>query len=438
MDSFFSPKSIAVVGASATAEKTGHQILKNIIEGGFKGDIYPINLHEKNILKKKTYPSLINIGKKVDLVVIVIPAPSVAKVVEEGAKLGTKHFVIISAGFSEIGGKGKKLEKALETIVKKNKLHIMGPNCLGVLAPGAKLNAAFGGPMPPAGNVSLISQSGAIISSLYDWAGPRNFGFSKIVSLGNTLQLDENECLKYLEKDPETKVIVLFLKHFKDKEAFLKLCKRISKKKAIILYKSGEHGVKKKRLQTELIHAGVLYVESIEHLYDLTHCCSVLPVPKGDTVCVVTNAGGPATIAKDAIRDSKAIRFSSCNPAVQKELAKILPPEALPANPLDLIGDAQADVYEKSLKIILKNKATHALIVILSPQAMTEEMESAKAIIAVKKKYPEIPLITCFMGGTSVQESTQLLLKNHIPCFLDPLDAVWTVEQLNFLRQSRS
>ena len=434
MDNFFSPKSVAVVGASATPGKTGHEVLKNIINGGFEGKIYPINPRESEILGKVAYKSLNDTPQKTDLVVIVIPAKYVPAVVQEGALLGIKNFVIITAGFGEIGEAGAYLDVELKKLVEKHDLHVMGPNCLGVIAPHSKLNAAFGGGLPPAGNVALVSQSGAIVSSLADWAGVRNFGFSKMVSLGNTLQLNENECLEYLEQDDNTKVIVLFLKHFKDKSEFLKLCTRIGKQKTIILYQNEPD----KALTEELLQAGVLQVSTVEDLYNLTYVCSTLPIPKGNNVTVVTNAGGPGAIADEGVKASQNLKFAAFSEAVQQELVSMLPAEALPLNPLDLIGDAKADLYEKSLEILLRNKTTDSLLVILSPQAMTQAKESAQAVIAAKQMYLEIPMLACFMGGTSAQEGIDMLMNNGIPCFLDPLRALWALEKLEFIRQIRS
>ncbi len=430
MNSFFSPTSIAVVGASANPEKTGHAVLKNIIDGGFSGEIYPINPHETEIMGKPVYRSLNDTPSQAELVIIVIPAPYVPAVVKDAAEQGIKAFVIITAGFGEIGEAGKVFDAALQKIIDQYEIKIMGPNCLGVIAPHAKLNAAFGGKLPEMGNVALLSQSGAIISSLCDWAGLRHFGFSKVVSLGNTLQLNENDCLEYLTNDNDTEVIVLFLKHFHDKQKFLSLAARISKTKSIILYKSGGKKAITSELRKELESSGILLTTSLEELYNTTHLCSVVPLPKGKTTTVITNAGGPGVIATDAVHDSPLLEFAQFSESVQQELIASLPAEALPINPIDIIGDAKADLYEAALDIILKNKATDSLMVMLSPQAMTQAKESAEAIVAAKQKYSEIPIVTCFLGGTSVQVGVDILLHNKIPCYLDPAKAIWALETL--------
>lgn len=433
MNSFFFPISVAVVGASANPEKTGYAVLKNIIDGGFSGEIYPINPHETEIMGEPVYRSLNDTPSQAELVIIVIPAPYVPAVVKDAAERGIKAFVIITAGFGEIGEAGKVFDAALQKIIDQYEIKIMGPNCLGVIAPHAKLNAAFGGKLPEMGNVALLSQSGAIISSLCDWAGLRHFGFSKVVSLGNTLQLNENECLEYLENDNDTEVIVLFLKHFHDKQKFLSLAARISKTKSIILYKSGGKTAITESLRNELDEAGIVLATSLEELYNVTHLCSVVPLPKGEITTVITNAGGPGVIATDAVHDSPFLEFAQFNESVQQELIAALPAEALPVNPIDLIGDAKADLYDAALNIILKNKATDSLMVMLSPQAMTQSKESAEAIVAAKQKYPEIPIVTCFLGGTSVQTGIDILLENGIPCYLDPARAIWA---LNVLRKA--
>lgn len=437
MKSFFSPASIAIVGASANPDKTGHAVLKNIIEGGFSGEIYPINPHETEIIGETVYKNLNDTPTQAELVIIVIPAPHVPAVVKDAAEHGIKNFVIITAGFGEIGKAGVPLDEALKKIIKKHNIHIMGPNCLGVIAPYAKLNAAFGGPLPKAGNVALLSQSGAIISSLCDWAGLRHFGFSKIVSLGNTLQLNENDCFDSLANDKDTEVIVLFLKHFHNKEQFLSLASHISKKKSIILYKVGGKRTTTPELQKELNAAGILLATSLEELYNTTHLCSVVPLPKGKTTTIITNAGGPGVIATDAVHDSSLLEFAQFSENVQQELITALPDEALPINPIDLIGDAKADLYKTSLDIILRNNATDSLMVMLSPQAMTQTEKSAEAIVTAKQKYPEIPIVTCFLGGISVQTGIDILLQNRIPCYLDPARAINALEILKQIEEIR-
>lgn len=437
MNEFFSPTSIAIVGASANPEKTGYAVLHNIIEGGFSGEIYPINTHETEIMGKSVYKNLKDTPTQAELVVIVIPAPYVPAVIQDAAEQGIKTFVIITAGFGEIGKAGAPLDEELKKIIEKHHIHIMGPNCLGVISPHSKLNAAFGGALPAVGNVALLSQSGAIISSLCDWAGIRHFGFSKVVSLGNTLQLNENDCLEYLANDKDTNVIVLFLKHFYDKKKFLSLATQISKKKSIILYKSGEKKTIPPRLKEEIEATGILLTSSLEELYNTTHVCSVAPLPKGNTTTVITNAGGPGVIASDAVHDSPLLEFAQFDKSVQQALISSLPAEALPVNPIDLIGDAKADLYKTTLDIILKNNATDSLCVILSPQAMTQAKESAKEIIAAKQEYPKIPIVTCFLGGTSVQEGVDLLLKAGIPCFLDPAKAIQALEILQNIEKIR-
>ena len=437
MNSFFSPASVAVVGASANPEKTGYSVLKNIIGGGFPGKIYPINPHESEILGIPVYKNLNDTPLPAELIIIVVPAPHVPTIVKEATETGIKNFVIITAGFGEIGKPGSLLDAELKGLIKKHHIHIMGPNCLGVISPHSKFNGAFGGPLPKAGNVALLSQSGAIISSLCDWATMHHFGFSKVVSLGNTLQLNENDCLEYLTNDKDTNVIVLFLKHFHDKKKFLTLASQVSKTKSIILYKAGEKEALTLELQKELEESGILLAHSIEELYNMTHLCSVVPLPKGNTTTIITNAGGPGAVATDAVYDSPLLEFAQFSKSVQQELILSLPSEALPTNPIDLIGDAKADLYKTTLNIVLKNNATNSLCVILSPQAMTQAKESAEEIVTAKQKYPAIPIVTCFLGGTSVQAGVTPLLKAGIPCYLDPARAIWALEVLQKIKKER-
>ena len=441
MNEFFSPASVAVVGASATKGKLGHEVLKNIIAGQFPGEIFPINPHESEILKLPVHKTLSSTPTPADLAIIVVPAKIVPSIVQEGAENGTKNFVVITAGFGETGGAGIALDKELKTIIEKYDLHVMGPNCLGVINPHTNLNASFGGALPAKGNVALVSQSGAIISSLCDWAGIRHFGFSKVISLGNKLQLDENASLEFLENDPETKVIVLYLERFKDEKKFMEIATRLSKKKSIILYKSGitnlgraaveqhsgEEIAAEENLNEALEQAGVLRATSVERLFDVTHLCSCQCLPKGKRTAIVTNAGGPGVIATDALDGDPHLDVAELSEEVEEELKKVLPFATKIHCPVDLIGDALADRYEKSLDVLLKHDAADVFMVMLSPQAMTQPKESAEAIIAASKKYPNTPLVTCFMGGISVQGATELLLKAGIPCYLDPARAIWAL-----------
>lgn len=441
MKEFFCPASVAVVGASATPGKMGHEVLRNIIDGQFPGKIFPINPHETKILDLPVYKNLSEIPVPTDLAVIVVPAKIVPSIVRDGAKHGTRNFVIITAGFGETGKEGAALDAELQEIIKEYDLRVMGPNCLGVIAPHSKLNASFGGVLPAPGNVALVSQSGAIISSLCDWSGIRHFGFSKVISLGNKLQLDENASLEFLENDPDTNAIVLYLEQFNDKKKFLEIAKRLSKKKSIILYKSGTTALGRSAVEQHsgaeiaeegnlcesLEKAGVFRAKNVEQLFDIAHLCSCQPLPKGRRTIIVTNAGGPGVIATDAIDDDPHLDIAELSEEVKTELNKVLPFSTKVHSPVDLIGDARADRYKTSLDVLLRHDAADLYMVMLSPQAMTQANESARAIIEASKQYPDTPIVTCFMGGTSVQEAAELLLKAGIPCFLDPARAIWAL-----------
>jgi len=441
MNEFFSPASVAIVGASATSGKMGHEVLRNIIDGQFPGKIFPINPHETKILDIPVYKNLSDTPSPSELAIIVVPAKIVPSIVQEGAENGTRNFVIITAGFGETGKEGALLDEELKKLIEKHDLHIMGPNCLGVINPHAKLNASFGGTLPAAGNMALVSQSGAIISSLCDWSGLRHFGFSKVISLGNKLQLDENASLEFLENDPDTSAIVLYLERFNDEKKFLEIATRLSKKKSVILYKSGTTALGRSAVEQhsgaeaseegtlceDLEEAGVFRATSVERLFDIAHLCSCQPLPKGARTVIVTNAGGPGVIATDAIDDDPYLDIANLSEEVKNELNTVLPFSTKVHSPVDLIGDALADRYAKSLEVLLKSDAADAYMVMLSPQAMTQSKESAEAIIAANKKYPNTPMVTCFMGGSSVREGTELLLKAGIPCFLDPARAIWAL-----------
>lgn len=414
---FFAPKSIAVIGASRQAHTLGNDLLKNLKR--YHGRVYPVNPKAQKILGLKCYSSILDIPEKVDLAVIIVPAPVVEKVTAECAKKRVRGVVVISAGFKEIG----EIER--EEKLKKFNLKLIGPNCLGIINLWNNLNASFAGGCIKKGNVGLISQSGAMAVAILDWACRSKIGFSKIISIGNKAGLNENDFLKYLGRDEQTKVIMMYLESIERGFAFMELAKRIARRKPIIVLKAGESPAAKKAVashtgvlagsqeavEAAFHEAGIIQARTIEDLFDFAEAFSLMPLMKNNRLAIVTNAGGPAVMATDALARTKL---------------KLAP---LKNNPFDLRGDALAKDYGKAIRTILKNSRVDGLLVILTPQTMTEEDKTAEIIGRLKKKISK-PIISSFMGGKDIFSAWEILEKYGVPNYLYPERAVRAMSRL--------
>ncbi|MHC1627961.1 MAG: acetate--CoA ligase family protein, partial [Candidatus Nezhaarchaeales archaeon] len=379
------PRSVAVIGASRVEGKVGHVVLKNIIDGGYKGKVYPINPSADSVLGLKCYPKVSEIGEEVDMAVIVVPAERVLEVAEDCGSAGVKILVVISAGFKEIGVEGAKREAELVSLARKYGMRVLGPNCLGYINTSIGLNASFASLMPPRGHISFVSQSGALLSALIDKSPVEGIAFSKVVSLGNKSDLDEIDYMRLLANDPETKVIVLYLEGINKGEEFIRVAREVSVKKPIIALKSGvtEAGARAASSHTgsmagsEVAYAtafrqfGVIKAEDLTELFDSAICFESQPVPQYGNVVIVTNAGGPGILAADAC-GRLGLRLAELGAEIDRKLREVLPPAASTHNPIDVIGDAKADRYEAVLKVLSTREDLDSFVVILSPQAMTD------------------------------------------------------------------
>ncbi|MFH1074449.1 MAG: acetate--CoA ligase family protein [Candidatus Firestonebacteria bacterium] len=444
-DKVFYPKSIAIVGASTKENTLSRTIFTNLIEGGYKGILYPVNPKAESILGVKCYPTITAIPDGVDLAVIVIPSKYIPASLEECGKKGIKGIIIISAGFKEVGGEGVVLEKQVVEISKKYNMALIGPNCLGVINPDPKssMNAAFGKFMPKAGNIAFITQSGALGTAILDYAKGLNIGFSKFVSMGNKAGLKEMDLLKYLKDDPVTKVIIMYVEDMSNPREFLKVASEInddvSNMKPIVAMKSGRtaEGAKAASSHTgalagsdEMYEAlfnqcGVIRANTVEELLDVSIAFAHMPVPKGNRVCIVTNAGGPGIMTTDA-----AIKFglqlAKLDPATIAELRKKLPPTSNFNNPIDVIGDAQHDRYEWALEHVMKDKNVDCVIVLLTPQSVTDVEEIAMSVVKCTRG-TKIPVLACFMGIVDVSKGIDILKENNIPVYRFPEEAAMTM-----------
>ena len=432
------PTSIAVIGASAQEGKVGHDILKNLLTQGYAGKIFPVNPKGGEILGATAYVSVKDIPETPDMAVIVIPAKFVPDALEECGAKGIKTVVVISAGFGEVHtAEGRDLEDELITIARRLEINLIGPNCLGVVRPGAKMNASFAKELPPAGPIALISQSGAMGVALMDGAMQSGLGFSTMLSIGNKAVMDECDFLEICAQDPETTVIGFYLESIKDGARFLETARRVSSKKHIVLLKAGvsEHGRAAASSHTGALagsdaavealcaQAGIRRAHSTEEFLDLLGVLGMEPQLPTDRIAIITNAGGPGILATDAA-ESIGLKMPALAPRSAEALKPHLPAAASIANPIDVIGDADTARYEAAFTACQKDPNIDGIVVLLTPQVMTPCDDIAKAIVHLHTSSPMMPVVCAFMGGESVEKATNILRKAGIPVFPTPERAV--------------
>ncbi len=441
LEPLFAPHSIAVVGASRTPGSVGNAILTNLVFGGFTGVVYPVNPKAKSILGNRCVPNVAAIDDHVDLGVIVIPAAHVQGIVEAFADKGTRHFVVISAGFKEIGGEGTKREQDLKSLATARGLTIVGPNCLGIIntAPTVAMNATFGRGMPEAGPFGLISQSGALCTALLDYAKGVGIGFSRFVSFGNKVAVSENDLLLALAADPLTKAILMYVEELSHGQAFIETCHKIThggNPKPIIAIKTGrtQEGAAAAASHTGslagrdevydavLAQAGVRRVDSVKELFDCAEVFVDPMLPQGRRTAVVTNAGGPGIMATDACIRS-GMSLAKFQEYTLKSLRYQLPPTSSLKNPVDVIGDAKHDRYRAALDAVSSDEGVDQMLVIVTPQTMTDVTAIAD-VIRETKSFCGKPMVGCLMGLVDVSAGVQLLRSHGVPAYAFPEDAM--------------
>jgi len=432
LDPIFSPKSVAVIGATETLNSVGRTILENLIKGGFAGKIFPVNPKRPTVLGIQAYPSITDVPEKPDLAIIITPPATVPGIVKDCGTAGVKGVVIISAGFKEIGPVGVELERQVLAEATKAGIRIVGPNCLGVMVPGAKLNATFAADMAKPGSVGFISQSGALCTAILDWSLKENVGFSAFVSLGSMLDVGWGDLINHLGDDPNTKSIVIYMESIGDARAFLSAAREVALTKPIIVIKPGRTEAAAKAaashtgsltgsdevLQAAFQRVGVLRVEAISELFDMAEVLGKQPRPKGPRLTIVTNAGGPSVIATDMLISSGA-QLADLTPETMAAFNAILPPTWSHNNPVDIIGDAKPELYAKSLEIASKDPNTDGILVILTPQAMTDPTATAQCLVPYAH-IPNKPVLASWMGADIVAKGEDILNAAQIPTFKYP------------------
>jgi len=441
LDKLFKPKSIAVIGASNKPYKIGKTVVDNLTIS-YHGKIYPINLNEKEINGLKCYKSILSVPGKVDIVVIVVPSKNVPRAVEECGNKGVKYCIVITGGFKEVGVEGAKLERKIFETSKRYGMQLLGPNCFGLMNTSIGLNTTFSPIMPKEGNIAVFSQSGALCATLLDWAYREGVGFSKFISLGNKADLNENDFLETLEEDDETCVILGYLEGVVDGEKFIEITKRVTKKKPLVLIKAGKSssGARavsshtgtlagtEKAYKAAFIKNGAIRAESMEEWLDAARVFSTQPLPNGDKVAIITNAGGPGVIAADAC-DTYGVSLANFSHETIKKLRDNLPDTASIYNPVDVLGDADPGRYGIALETVLKDENVDGSIVILTPVATTRPFEMAREIARVAEKIKK-PILASFMGGTLTDAGIKYLEEHGIPNYCDPGRAVACMKNL--------
>ncbi|MFQ5907415.1 MAG: acetate--CoA ligase family protein [Thermoplasmata archaeon] len=434
LDSIFSPQSIAVVGASRSEGKVGWEILHSLLAYRFKGRVYPVNPRASSVHSIRAYPSLLDIPDPVDLAVIVVPSAYVLQVVEEAGQKGVQGLIVITAGFSETGEKGRELEERLEALVRKHGMVMVGPNCMGVINTHAsvQMDATFSPILPLRGNIAFMTQSGALGVAILQQARNRGVGLSKFVSLGNAADVALNEFIEYLEGDEQTNLILLYIESFGQPREFVPIARRVTKAKPILALKSGrtEAGRRAAASHTGALagpdigtqalfeQTGVLRAETIEELFDLGAAFALQPLPQGRRVAVVTNGGGPGIMAMDALV-RVGMKPAQLSKKTTDYLRARIPEEASPVNPVDLIADADAERYAMAVEAVLKDTNVDALLAISVPPVVEDEVAVARSIWRTARKQAK-PVVSTFLGRGEQSPGVTELVENGIPTYLFP------------------
>lgn len=436
----FSPKSVAVFGASDRLDSVGGVVFENLRTGGFSGPVIPINPKRDSVQGVAAFPSLDKVGQPIDLAVICTPAATVPDIIDACGKLGVKGAIILTAGFSEGGEEGKALERKLVETAAKYGLRFIGPNCLGVMRPGIGFNATFNRGIAKPGKLALVSQSGALCTAILDWAQVNDVSFSSVISMGASADVDFGEILDFLVHDPQTESILLYIEGIRHARSFMSALRAASRFKPVIAIKVGRHAAAAKAAQSHtgaliggddvfdaaLKRAGVVRVQSVTQLFALAHALSSRYRKCGNQLAIVTNAGGPGVIATDRAADV-GLALANLSESTMKTLNQALPPTWSHGNPVDVIGDATAERYEAAIAACLKDENVDGVLTILTPQAMTAPTEVAQKVIELANNNSK-PLLVCWMGEAQVSDARKLFAQAKIPQYRSPELAVETFD----------
>jgi len=435
------PKSLAVIGASRSPGKVGYELMANLTRGGFKGDIVPVSLSATEIMGLKCYKDIKAYKKPIDLGVVAVPTKVCAEAVKSCINAGAKAIITITAGFKEVGAEGLALEKELTGICKKNGVRMLGPNCIGALNTANGLNATFAPAMPPPGKISIISQSGALCVAILDWCASKKIGVAKVVSLGNKADLDEVDFLEAFADDKETSVIVGYLENINEGSKFLQVAEQCAGRKPMVVLKAGttQAGAKAASSHTGSLagadeaytaafkHSGVIRAENFERLFDYALALGMQPLPSGNRVTIITNAGGPGIMAADAA-EACGLQLATPTDQATEKLKACLPATAALGNPVDVIGDADPERYVNALQVLQDDAHTDAIVVLATPQNMTQPVKLAQELN--RHHTARKPILAAFMGGQEVFQAQDYLTSVGIPNYPSPERAILALRSM--------
>jgi len=435
LDKLFRPASIAVIGASERPGRIGTALLHNLVQGDFKGQIYPINPKYNRIMGLPTYPSISRVDGNIDLAIVAVPIEQTPEIISECAAKGVSTAIIISAGGKEIGASGRVVEERIHKAAA-GRVRILGPNCLGVMAPGFKLNASFSAGMPIVGNLAFASQSGGVCTAILDLSFKEEIGFSHFISIGSMLDVDFGDILDYLGRDPAAKSILLYIEQLSNIRKFMSAARAVSRIKPIIVIKAGssQAGALAAASHTGALagedavydaafkRAGVIRVHNIEELFDCAELMAKQPRPAGPRMAVITNGGGPGVMAVDAMA-RYGLEAAPLSAATLKALDEILPPHWSHSNPVDLLGDANAERYAQAVSILHREQDLHGMMLILAPQAIADPLEVAQGLVHQLKGL-SYPVVAVWMGGRDIAAGAQFLNQAGIATYTTPERAV--------------
>lgn len=437
LDALFRPRSVAVIGASRKRGSIAGELFHNLLLSGFPGPIYPVNPAARSVQSVRAYPSILDIPDEVDLAVVVVPQRVAMKAVEDCAKKGVRGIVLITAGFAEVGPEGRALQQEIARVVRESGMRMLGPNCLGLLNtdPAVRLNATFAPTWPPTGSVAIASQSGALGISLLDYARNLGIGISMFASTGNKADISGNDLLEYWEGDDATRLIVLYLESFGNPVRFMEIARRVSKKKPILVVKSGRTAAGARAASSHtgalagmdvavdalLGQAGVIRADTMDELFLLAGLLTNQPVPQGNRVAILTNAGGLGIMASDAC-ESRGLELPELSANTIESLHAFLPRAASIANPVDMLASASAEDYERSLQLLLRDERIDSVIVLFVPALVTEAADMARAVVRAASGNQK-PVLVCPVGTHGVPEALRILREAKIPTYAFPEDA---------------
>jgi acetate---CoA ligase (ADP-forming) len=450
LDPLFAPRSIAVVGASRRPGTVGYEIIHNLLAEGFSGAVYPVNPHATSVHSVPAYASVSEVPGDIDLAIITVPKEGALAVAEECGRRGVRALVVITAGFKEVGAAGAQREEELLAIAHRYGMRMVGPNCLGVVSTAAdvRMNATFAPIMPPPGPVSFMSQSGAMGVTILDYAAEYGIGVHHFVSVGNKADVSGNDLIEYWADDAATRVILMYLENFGNPRRFTRIAREVTKTKPIIAVKAGRTTAGARAASSHtgalagldsatdalLAQCGVLRVDSVEELFDMAMAFGHLPVPRGNRVAVVTNAGGPGIIITDSC-EANGLSVAELSAETQARLRQHLPEEASVRNPVDMIATATPESYRLALEAVLADPNIDAAIAAFVPPLRVRQQDVARSIVAAREKYPDKPMLAVLMGRAGLPEGRADLRAAGIPGYIFPESAARALAGMYRYRQ---